>query len=358
MSHRRPGIAPVPAYPGLMRERMREVGARFVKVSPHQGEHRVAARVAVSVAVPLLVLWAIGRLDLSVYASFGAFASLYGRLDGYRDRILMQLAAGGVQVTAMVLGTTLSVIDAPDAVRVVVVAALAAGVTLIAHAYRWHPPGALFAVFAAGACATLPASGRTLAEGAVVGAGGAALAVAVTVLIALFRRGLPWASATKPDVRRSVAAEMAVTVGVGSLLAGIVGLALVGTHWYWAMVAAVAALGGASTTARIVRGAQRLIGTCIGILLAAALLMLPLPPLAVLAVAIALQVCAELFVGRNYGLAMVFITPLALLMIELAVPVEAGPLLRDRLVDTLLGVAVGTAVAVVSATVRRRRAGA
>ncbi len=75
-----------------------------------------------------------------------------------------------------------------------------------------------------------------------------------------------------------------------------------------------------------------------------------------LAIAIALQVCAELFVGRNYGLAMVFITPLALLMIELAVPVDPGLLLRDRLVDTLLGVAVGTAVAVVSAAVRRRRA--
>lgn len=335
---------------------MREAAARFVRVAPHQGEHRVAMRVALSVAVPLLVLCAIGRLDLSVYASFGAFASLYGRLDGYRDRILMQLAAGGVQVGAMVLGTALSVVAAPDAARVVVVAALAAGVTLIAHAYRWHPPGALFAVFAAGACATIPASGRTLAEGTLVGAGGAAFAVAVTMSIALLRRGLPSVPASRPGARRTVAVEMAVTVGAGSVLAGIVGLAWVGTHWYWAMVAAVAALGGAGTTARIVRGAQRLIGTCVGILLAAALLMLALPPLVVLAIAIALQVCAELFVGRNYGLAMVFITPLALLMIELAVPTDPGPLLRDRLLDTMLGVAVGTAVAVVSATVRRRRA--
>ena len=335
---------------------MREAAARFVKVAPHQGEHRVAMRVAVSVAVPLLVLVSIGRLDLSVYASFGAFASLYGRLDGHRDRILMQLAAGGVQVAAMVLGTALSVIDAPDALRVIAVAALAAGVTLLAHAYRWHPPGALFAVFAAGACATLPATWLTLAEGAVVGAGGAGFAVAVTVLIAVVRRRLTVPAAPEPRGRSAVAAEMAMTVGAGSLLAGIAGLALVGTHWYWAMVAAVAALGGASTTARVVRGAQRLIGTGVGILLAAALLMLPLPPLAVLAVAIVLQVCAELFVGRNYGLAMVFITPLALLMIELAVPVDPGPLLRDRLVDTLLGVVVGTAVAVVSATVRRRRA--
>lgn len=335
---------------------MREAGARFVRIAPHQGAHRVALRVAASVAVPLLVLWGIDRLDLSVYASFGAFASLYGRFDGYRDRILMQLAAGGVQLAAMLLGTGLAVVGAPNTVRVIAVAVLAAGVTLIAHAYRWHPPGALFAVFAAGACATLPASGRTLAEGATVGAASAGFAVAVTALIAIARRGSVARVAAKTDSRPGVAAEMAVTVGLGSLLAGFVGLALVGTHWYWAMVAAVAALGGAGTTARIVRGAQRLIGTCAGILVAAALLVLPLPPVAVLAVAVVLQVGAELFVGRNYGLAMVFITPLALLMIELAAPVDPAGLLRDRLLDMLLGVAVGTAVAVASAAVRRRRA--
>lgn len=59
---------------------------------PHAGDHRVALRAAVSVAVPLLALWTIDRLDLSVYASFGAFAALYGRRDAYPDRIRMAAA--------------------------------------------------------------------------------------------------------------------------------------------------------------------------------------------------------------------------------------------------------------------------
>jgi uncharacterized membrane protein YccC len=73
-------------------------------------------------------------------------------------------------------------------------------------------------------------------------------------------------------------------------------------------------------------------------------------------VAVALQAGAELFVGRNYGIAMLFITPLALLMVSLASPVAPEMLLRDRVIETVIGVAVGTIVAIVSAGLRRRSA--
>jgi uncharacterized membrane protein YccC len=148
---------------------------------------------------------------------------------------------------------------------------------------------------------------------------------------------------------------MAIAVGLGALLAGLAGLLLVGTHWYWAMVGAVAALGGAHVRARIIRGAQRLTGTLLGIVVAAGLLALHLPPLATILAAVVLQAGAEMFVGRNYGIAMVFITPLALLMVELAAPNDPALLLRDRMIDTLIGVTIGTAVAVASAALRRGR---
>ena len=68
-----------------------------------------------------------------------------------------------------------------------------------------------------------------------------------------------------------------------------------------------------------------------------------------------MQAGAELFVGRNYAIAMVFITPLALLMVQLAAPTTVGVLLTDRVWETVVGIAAGTAVAVVSALVRGRR---
>lgn len=327
----------------------------LIRVAPHRGDHRVAVRVAVSLAVPLLVLWASGRLDLAVYASFGAFASLYGRFDRYADRLRMQAAAGLTMLLAMTLGTALSLLHAPDVVRVAVVALAAGVVALIAHVGRWHPPGALFAVFAAGACASLPATPVSFVSVALVGGGAVGFSLLLTAGIALSRRGF-----RQPGPRLGRAASgrdavaTAATVALGSGLAGLAGLLLVGDHWYWAMVAAVAALGGAQLTARLIRGIQRLAGTLIGILLAAGLLALGLHPLVTIAVAVLLQAGAELYVNRNYGIAMIFVTPLALLMVELAVPADPASLLADRVLDTLVGVAVGTAVSVASAAVRSR----
>ncbi|MFT4305617.1 MAG: FUSC family protein [Microbacterium sp.] len=338
-----------------MGESRGRVWTGVVRVAPYRGEHRVAIRAAVCIAVPLLVLWLIGRLDLSVFATFGAFASLYGRFDRYPDRLRMQLSAAGTLITAMLIGTAVAVLDAPDIVRVAVVAVVAAAVALLAEANRWHPPGALFAVFAAGATATLPVGPVAFAEVLLVGGAAAAFSLLVTVGIALVRGGVR--SEGPRRAGRGIdgqAWQLAFTVGVGALLAGLAGLLLVGTHWYWAMVAAVAALGGAHVTARIIRGLQRLVGTAIGVLIAAGLLELQLPPLATILVAVICQVGAELFIARNYGIAMLFITPLALLMIELAVPADPAELLGDRLLDTLIGVAVGTLVAVGSATLRRR----
>jgi uncharacterized membrane protein YccC len=326
-----------------------------LRVEPHRGDHRVALRAAVSVAVPLLVLWMLGRLDLSIYASFGAFAALYGRHDVFRDRIRMQASAGGILLLAMLIGTALSVVSAPAAVSVLVVAVIASAVTLLAYSMQWHPPGPLFPVFAVGACATIPATASAFGSVLLVGGASVLFGLAITSTVALFTRAQ--AETPRKALRpvEATAWEMSITVGIATVAAGIAGLLIMESHWYWAAVGAVAAVSGAHVTARVIRGVQRLVGTLLGILVAAGILALDLPPLAIIGVAVLLQASAEMFVGRNYGIAMVFVTPLALLMVGLAAPIPADVLLRDRAVETTIGVVVGTIVAVVSAALRRRR---
>ncbi len=339
-----------------MAESRGRVWTGVIRVGPHRGDHRVALRAVLSVGIPLLLLLALGRLDLSVYASFGAFAALYGRTDLPRTRVRMQAVAGTVLVSCMLIGTALSALATPALASVAVVALVAATVTLFAYRAQWHPPGALFAVFAAGATASFPATGATFATVLLVGGASVLWSLLVTTVFVVARRG-SWRrpARTRPPIG-TVAWEMTATVGVAALLAGVAGALLVGTHWYWAMVGAVAAVGGAHVTARLIRGVQRLVGTLLGVLIAAGLLALDLPPWVVLLVAVGLQAGAELFVGRNYGIAMLFITPLALLMVSLASPVAPEMLLRDRVVETVIGVAVGTLVAIVSAGLRRRTA--
>lgn len=337
-----------------MAESRGRVWTGVLRVEPHRGDHRVALRAAVGVAVPLLILWSLGRLDLAIYASFGAFAALYGRHDVFRDRIRMQSTAGGVLLLAMLVGTALSVLAVPAIVSILVVAVVAAAVTLLAYTMHWHPPGPLFAVFATGACATIPATAASFGDVLIVGGASVLFGLGLTVLVAVLTRRTRVAAPKAPRPVGAIAGEMSASVAVAIIGAGIAGLLIMDSHWYWAAVGAVAAVSGAQLNARVIRGIQRLVGTLVGVLVAAGVLALDLPPLAVIGLVVLLQAAAELFVGRNYGIAMVFVTPLALLMVHLAAPTPVDELLQDRLIETVIGVAVGTVVAVASAALRRR----
>ncbi|HLR44000.1 MAG TPA: hypothetical protein VK065_02305 [Brevibacterium sp.] len=51
----------------------------FFRRRPSQRDHIPAFRIALGVAVPLLLLLAADRLDLAIYAAFGAFTGIYAR---------------------------------------------------------------------------------------------------------------------------------------------------------------------------------------------------------------------------------------------------------------------------------------
>lgn len=358
---------------------------------PHAGAHRVALRAGASVAIPLLALHALGRLDLSLYATFGAFAALYGRSDDHAARGRMQLSAAAVLVACVALGTAVATSPARGWLIVPLAALVAGAASAVSDAARWHPPGALFPIFALAACAAVPADPARIPLATAVAAASALLAVAIGVAGALRdadrrqallarpaarRRVAPapqlaalapqpatlapqaTAPAPQPLARRVIAIALArvdrgdaLRCGGVTLLAGAVPTLLGLGHPYWAMVAALAAISGPDTTARLVRAGHRAGGTLLGVAAAALLLSLPLTPLGTIAAVVLLQCAAELLVGRNYALALVAVTPLALLMVELAHPVGNATLLHDRAIETLLGAAIGAAVTV--ATHRR-----
>ena len=128
------------------------------------------------------------------------------------------------------------------------------------------------------------------------------------------------------------------------LLAGAAATAAGIGHPYWSMVAAVAAVTGADIAARITRAVHRVVGTLAGVLAAAAILAPHLPVPVLIAVIAVLQAATELCVGRNYGLAVIFLTPLALAMGTLAQPVGTWTLLHDRAIETVLGAVIGATI--------------
>lgn len=134
---------------------------------------------------------------------------------------------------------------------------------------------------------------------------------------------------------------VAARVALGGTLAGWASMALGVDRPYWAVVSA-AAVFQANTTLSWHRALQRALGSLLGVLLFTALLPLTgTGRVALVAVALACQFGAEATIARNYWLGTVFVTPMAMIMVQFAGSQPAGRLVADRWLDTCVGVAAG-----------------
>ncbi len=146
---------------------------------------------------------------------------------------------------------------------------------------------------------------------------------------------------------------VALRTFIGCTLAGWGSLAFGVGRPYWALVTA-AALYQANVTLTWNRAVQRVVGTLGGVLIFAAVAPLAhLSHLALVLCVLALAFGAEAFISRNYWLGSVCVTPMALLVTEFARPQQTTELMTGRIVDTLIGAAVGFVAALV---VTNRRA--
>lgn len=139
-------------------------------------------------------------------------------------------------------------------------------------------------------------------------------------------------------------------VAIGVPLAGAAAMALGVDHAYWAMAAALLVLHQGTDRSRTLRrGAERLLGTWVGLGLAGVILSLHPHDLWLVVLLALLNLIIELLVVRNYVLATVFITTTALTISSGTHAVDIGHLLLARGIDTLIGCAVGVAVYLVAA---------
>lgn len=344
--------------------------AEMFTMGPGNKDHHPALRCAVGVFVPLITLTLIGRLDLAVFASFGAFTGIYGRNEPHSVRFRSQLRAGGFMLFIILLASLLArfahalgIEGAEYSWLLTAATTVVAGVcSVVVAAWRLRPGGSLFHIFAFAAIASIAAQ-PPLWEALLVAVG----TTVFCLLIGMSARVLkshrtPWKRPPRirhtPAERRAIWLEgggYLVAAGLAGTIATLVGERLGFGHTYWAMVAAVVPLVGHSTRHRVSRGIQRIAGTVLGLVLLAGILWLNPAPWAMVLVIAACQFGAEMFIARQYLVAQVFVTPLALIATLLAAPVDPGLLLRDRIVETVIGAAVGVAVVVAPALWRRVR---
>ena len=341
-----------------MKPVLRQVRALH-RLEPANNDHLAALRVALSVAVPSLLLLFLGRTDLIMYAVFGALTGMYGRSEPHQLRLRHQSQAALVLLSGVAVGIFLSVNHLQSWWLVAVEAVLAGVGSVYSDRVKLKPNGPFFGILALGACASVPMSVPWYAA-LLIAAGAAAFSLVVG--FGGWVRVRAWQPGAARDVvsLRGAAGRAAAvhaaryTLAVG--LAGAIGVISGSGHPHWAMAAAAVPLAGADLPSRVRRGIHRIVGTFLGLAVTAVVLVQApwsLAPLfaaqqvAVLAVlVIVFQFTTELFMARHYGLAMVSFTPVILLMTQLAAPTDPSVLILERGVETFVGALVGILVVV------------
>ncbi|MGD6741085.1 FUSC family protein [Streptomyces sp. BH106] len=147
--------------------------------------------------------------------------------------------------------------------------------------------------------------------------------------------------------RRAVLLVPALRMTLGTGLAGGIALLLGLGHGYWAAISAAAVLHSINVRTAAQRAVQRTLGTAAGLALAVAVLAMHPGPLTLVLVIVLLEFLLEYGVAHNYGIGVVFLTPLALLMSDLASPVSAEDLVQDRVLGSVVGIVVALLCALV-----------
>jgi hypothetical protein len=306
----------------------------------------VEAALAIGLAIGSFTL--LGRQPMGLVAALGSFTALYGAGRHRHDRAqLLPLVALGL-VLASALGVVCAASAWQTTLCLVVVSALACVFTL---GIKLGPPGPLMFVLVAAVSGHLatPASrgGVGLAGLPITGlvAAGAVLAYLVVVAplaVPAVRRRDGAASGWRglfphvgltPDAV-AVVLRVAAAVAVASLLSRPLGA----HRAYWVILAAVAVLQSSySRRLTMVRAVQRMGGTIAGVFVFE-LLHLTHPTGAWLVLLLMLlQGATEVVVARNYGLALLFITPMALMNATAGHPGDTLVTVQGRVLDTLLG---------------------
>jgi len=331
----------------------------LISFAPSPKRWPVALTAAIAMAVPVAVATFFGATPLGLLAGLGAFTALYCVPLSRRDRLRVLPFIGAGLIAAAALGVSVSGSRVSTTIGLIVVGSL---VIWLVQGIVLGPPGALFFILVFGIAGHLSApaagGGAGIHGGLVIllvaaGSAFAYLVVVVPLVVPAVRRAagsptpmrvlFPEYSLSATD--RRIAIRLTAALAISAVLGALLGLG----HGYWIAGSAIAILSsGHSRTLSATRGVHRVLGTLVGA--GIFLLVASLEPHGyVLAIVLAaLQFTIELVVIRHYALALVFITPLVLIISTSSSTQPVLAIVGERVLDTVLGAVIAMLLLLVS----------
>jgi len=132
-------------------------------------------------------------------------------------------------------------------------------------------------------------------------------------------------------------------IGICMLISVFIGKFFNLDYPYWIPISSLAVLQGVNRYHIWKRGLHRIIGTIIGLGIAWVIFSFVTSSLLICVCIIALQIIVEMLITRHYALAVMFLTPMGILLAETGSSTSLNPdyLLKMRLLEILIGSAIG-----------------
>ena len=293
--------------------------------------------VAVAVGLPVSLGAALGPMSIASLAAVGAMAVVYVPRTALVHRAKTLMAVAFAMIVCHALGQFAQLI--PPA-RVPVIGIVTMFSALACRYFRIVPPGPLFFVMATAIGAYAPAQLGDMPLRLGIFALGTVGAVLVGCLYSahILRSRAPQPiSPPPPDMAKQTVDSL--TIGAFVALSLAVAEILAIDKPYWAPVSCLAVIQGLSLRAVWLRQTERIVGTMLGLGLTWLLLIVAADAWSIAIAIIVLTFCIEAAIVRHYAFATIFITPLTILLAEMAFlgDMTGSALMAARLADTVIG---------------------
>lgn len=298
---------------------------------------------ALAMGLPVVIGVAFGSFTMGVVASLGGLVSLYLRQTPLLHRMLtLAVATFGLCVSfCLCLFAAFSPWSVAIGLWLV-----AFGATFLCRYFTVPPPGSFFFVLVASIAASIPFDLSLIPERTGVLVFGCLGACALALVYSLLQLATGHTSGIRPagPTEPRVVAILLESLTIAAFIAFsyLLALGLGFERPYWVPISCSAILQGATFRAVWQRNVHRIMGTAVGMGLAWVIFSLN-PNLWVLALLIiVLSFAIEYLVTRNYGLAVIFITPLTIILAEAeTATLHTDEVILSRMLDVVLGSSIG-----------------
>ena len=297
---------------------------------------------ALASGLPLVVGAYFDRLDYGLVSSLGGLVFLYAPPTPLHHRMVMLMACAFGMAACYALGLMSHFYPALLPLSLAVITVL---VTMVCRFYAVGPPGSLFFMMAAAIAAYMPVKVEVLPlyVGLIMMGRLLACLIALVYSLAILRIQAPKPIPPLPKATFDFVVFDAVVIGAFVALSVLVAQGLGLPRAYWVPISCVSVIQGVSFRAVWNKQVHRILGTALGLLVSWGLLALPLNAWAICAFVMVLAFIIEVIVVRHYGFAMVFITPLTILLAEAATLGHGSAIdvIHSRFTDIVLGSLIG-----------------